>query len=248
MSIERIRPDPDQPRKRIAPEHLKQLVASIKRVGILQPITLRYVEQDDIYQILSGECRYTAAKAAGLKTVPVWVKTPKNEEVLLHQVIENWHRSDLNPFDLADSLAQLKDSNGLSQADLAKSTGKNKSEISRLLSLLELDPDVQKIAREDSSSRITKRHLFAIARLDTVRQKKLVSRIQKDNLTAMDVERTVARLEKPKEKAGAPWTRRTYRTAQATIAFTFRRREVTNVDVLEALDDLREQISVGETE
>lgn len=100
MPVNRIRPDPNQPRKHIAPDHLAQLVASIKRVGILQPITIRYIEGDDIYQIVSGECRFTAAKAANLETVPAWIKSPKNEEILLHQVIENWHRSDLNPFDL----------------------------------------------------------------------------------------------------------------------------------------------------
>ena len=214
----------------------------------MQPITLRYVEVDDIYQILSGECRFTAAKAAGLELVPVWVKTPKNEEVLLHQVIENWHRSDLNPFDLADSLAQLKAANGFSQTDLSTSTGKNKSEISRLLSLLELDPDVQKITREDSSGRITKRHLFAIARLDVDNQKKLVSRIQKQDLTAVDVERCVQRLEQPKgqgKTAGAPVTRRKYSTKHASVLLTFRKKDVGDDDVLLALDELKSQIKAG---
>lgn len=245
MSVDRIRPDPNQPRKRIAPEHLEELVASIKRVGILQPITLRYIEAEDVYQILSGECRFTAAKAAGLEVVPVWVKTPKSEEILLHQIIENWHRSDLNAFDLADSLAQLKAANGFSQTDLANSTGKNKSEISRLLSLLELAPDVQKIARDDDSGRITKRHLFAVARLDIERQQKLIHRIQKDDLTALDLERYVKRLETPKDKAsarGAPVTRRRYMTRHASVLLTFRKNEVTDGDVLFALDELRRQI------
>lgn len=251
MAVDRIRPDPNQPRKQIAPDHLKQLVASIKRVGILQPITLQYIEGDDIYQILSGECRFTAAKAAGLENLPVWVKTPKNEEVLLHQVIENWHRSDLNPFDLADSLSQLKDANGFSQADLSRSTGKNKSEISRLLSLLELDADVQKIARDDASGRITKRHLFAVARLDADGQKKLVNRIVKQDLTAMDIERYVQRLEQPKGKGkviGAPVTRRKYVTKHATVLLTFRKKEVNDDDVLLALQELKALIKAGRNE
>lgn len=245
MSVDRIRPDPNQPRKRIAPEHLEELVASIKRVGILQPITLRYIEADDIYQILSGECRFTAAKAAGLEAVPVWVKTPKSEEILLHQIIENWHRSDLNPFDLADSLAQLRAANGFSQTDLANSTGKNKSEISRLLSLLELDPNVQKIARDDDSGRITKRHLFAVARLDTDHQQKLIHRIQKDDLTALDIERYVQRVDKPKGTAnspGAPVTRRRYLTKHASIWLTFRKKEVSDSDIVLALDEVKRQI------
>jgi len=251
MPIDRIRPDPNQPRKQIAPDHLRQLVASIKRVGILQPITLQYIEGDDIYQILSGECRFTAARAAGLKNLPVWVKTPKNEEVLLHQVIENWHRSDLNPFDLADSLAQLKDANGLSQADLSRSTGKNKSEISRLLSLLDLDADVQKLARDDSTGRITKRHLFAVARLKVGDQMKLVNRIVNQDLTAMDVERYVQRIEQPKGRrktTGAPVTRRKYTTKHASVLLTFRKKEVNDDDVLFALQELRGQIRAGRNE
>jgi len=147
MPLDRIRPDPNQPRKRIPPEYLAELTETVKRHGILQPITLRYAEGDDVYIILSGECRYTAAKAAGLETIPVWVKTPKSEEILLHQIVENWTRSDLNPFELADSLSQIRDANGYNQSQLANVTGKNKSEVSRLLSLLDLNPDVQLLAR-----------------------------------------------------------------------------------------------------
>ena len=245
MPLHRIRPDPNQPRKRVHPEYLTELTETVKRHGILQAITLRYAEDDDAYIILSGECRYTAAKAAGLETVPVWVKTPKTEEILLHQIIENWTRSDLNPFELADSLSQIRDANGYSQTELAKVTGKNKSEISRLLSLLDLSPDVQQIARDDNTGRVTKRHLFAIARLDVDKQQWMIERIQREDITALDVERYVGRSQAAGPRAnkkGAPVTRRRYATHQASVLLTFRKKEVTDGDVVRALSEIKDQI------
>ena len=245
MPIHRIRPDPDQPRKRVDPQYIEELTETVRCHGILQPITLRYVEEDNIYLILSGECRYRAAKDAGLDTVPVWVKTPKNEHILLHQVIENWTRSDLNPFELADSLSQIRDANGYTQTKLASVTGKNKSEVSRLLSLLDLHPSVQKIARDDNTGRITKRHLFAIARLDTDKQSQIIRRVQQNDLTALDVERYVARCHSPQTdtmKKGAPVARRRFATSHANVVLTFRKSEVTDQDVLFALSEVTNQV------
>jgi ParB-like chromosome segregation protein Spo0J len=177
--------------------------------------------------------------------VPVWVKTPKSEEILLQQIIENWTRSDLNPFELADSLAQIRDANGYNQTQLATATGKNKSEISRLISLLDIHADVQKFAREDDSRRITKRHLFAVARLDTDQQKRLLQRIRTDDWTALDAERHVARLQKPasnETRKGAPVTRRRYATNNANAVLTFRKKDVCDDDVLLALSEIEDQI------
>ena len=245
MPLDRIRPDPNQPRKKIDPQYLGELTKTVKQHGILQPITLRYDEQNDVYLILSGECRYTAAKAAGLDRVPVWVRTPKNEEILLQQVIENWTRSDLNPFELADSLAQIRDANQYNQTQLANATGKNKSEVSRLLSILELDAETQRIARDDSTGRITKRHLFAIARLAPDEQKKMLARVQRDDVTALDLERAIARQRKTSTgaaKRGAPVTYRRYSTKQASVVLTFRKQEVSDEDVLYVLSEIRRQI------
>ena len=85
----------------------------------------------------------------------------KEDQVLQHQIVENWQRLDMHPFDLADALARLRDANGYSQQDLARETGKSEGEISKLLAILDLDPAVQKAAREDQSGRITRRHLYA---------------------------------------------------------------------------------------
>src|SRR5262249_38386704 len=149
---------------------------------------------------IAGERRFTAAKNARLLKMPCWVKTPKQEEILLHQIVENWQRADLNPFELADSLAVLRDANEYSQAELAKATGKSKGEVSKLLTILDLAPDVQDIARKDSSGRITKRHLYSLARLPMQNQERVLARVQRDELTALDLERLVARMEARADK------------------------------------------------
>lgn len=103
IAIERLHPDPNQPRRTHDDNALSELADSIRRLGILQPIAVRLDASIDGYRIISGERRYRAAKAAGLAEVPCWVQTPDEIELLLRQISENWQRSDLHPMDLADS-------------------------------------------------------------------------------------------------------------------------------------------------
>ncbi|HVG49197.1 MAG TPA: ParB/RepB/Spo0J family partition protein, partial [Rubellimicrobium sp.] len=100
-------------------EALRDLVASITRLGVLQPIAVRYLESEDVDQVISGERRFQASREAGLAEIPCWVQTPKDEEILLRQIVENWQRSDLHPYELADSLARLRDANGYTQRVMA---------------------------------------------------------------------------------------------------------------------------------
>jgi len=123
--------------------------------------------------------------------MPCWVQTPKDDEVLLHQIVENWQRADMHPFDLADALARLRDENGYTQKQTAQQTGKSEGEISKLLSLLTLAPDVQKIVREDQAGRITKRHLYALGRLKKAEQADIIKRILSENLAAAELEKQV---------------------------------------------------------
>ncbi len=193
IAIDRIRPDPNQPRRQLDTEAQKELNASVKRLGILQPITVRYVETENIYRIITGERRYHAACEAGLAEIPCWVQSPKEDEVLLHQIVENWQRLDMHPYDLADALARLRDANSYSQRDLARETGKSEGEISKLLALLDLDPAVQKIARDDQTGRISRRHLYAIRALPAERQLSLLRRAQQEAMTAVDMEQLAAK-------------------------------------------------------
>jgi ParB family chromosome partitioning protein len=221
-----------------------ELTQSVKRLGILQPITVRYVEVDDAYQIIAGERRFRAAQEAGLTEVPCWVQTPRDQDVLLQQIVENWQRADLHPFDLADSLARLRDTMRFSQKELAVETGKSEGEISKLLAILALDPDVQKLAREDTTGTITKRHLYAIVKCSPQAQHAAIHAIVRHQLTVEDTDRLVAK-ERSKShaaKRGAPVTRLTFRTTQATVVMTFRRKEVRPIDIVAVLEDLKRQV------
>lgn len=246
IDIDRIETDPNQPRKRIDEADLDELTQSICRHGVLQPISVRYVEETNRYRIVAGECRYTAARRAGIDSLPCWVKSPKENEILVHQIVENWVRSDLNAFELADSLAILRDANHWSQQQLAQQTGKSKGEISKLLSILSLDPSVQSLARKDKTGRISKRHLYALSRLPVPLQGSLLKRIERDNLTAVDMERLAEREARRRERGdarGARSFRRSFRTSRAQVTFTFRTDATGDEHVLEAIHEIKRQLS-----
>jgi len=246
INIDRIETDPNQPRKRIDEGYLEELTQSVRRHGVLQAISVRYVKETDRYRIVAGECRYTAAKRAGIDSLPCWVKTPKENEILVHQIVENWVRSDLNAFELADSLAILRDSNHWTQQQLAQQTGKSKGEISKLLSILGLDPNVHSLARQDETGRVSKRHLYALSRLPVPHQGSLLKRIQRDDLTAVDVERLAEREARRRERGdarGACIFRRSFRTSRAHVTFSFRSDTIGDEHVLEAIHEIKRQLA-----
>ena len=246
IDIDQIEPDPDQPRRKLDPEYIDGLATSIAKEGILQAISVRYVEDAKKYRIISGHCRHAASLKAGLAEMPCWVKSPKDEKILLHQIVENWQRSDLNPFELADSLALLKDSNGYSQQELAELTGKSKGEISKTLAILELASDVQAIARSDESGAISKRHLYAIARMKPEKQAQTVDQVTKKRLTVGEVERmlemqldAVAKPTEPRQQL----YRRSFRTSEASVTFTFKSNTLDDENVLRAMLEIKRQLA-----
>ena len=248
IPIDRIVPDPDQPRKKIDPVYLTGFTASVKRLGILSPISVRYVESKDNYRIIAGECRYTAAKEAGLTEIPCCVRNSKEESVLLEQIVENWQRSNLQPLELADSLARLRDANKLTQHELARQIGKSEGEVSKLLALLHLDPEVQKIARDDTSGRITKSHLYPLLQLHPAQQQSIVHAILERDLTVRETERMIARYlatHGSTVRRGAPVTRRKFVTKYGSALLTFRKTDVNDQDCLavlkEAIDQIKER-------
>jgi ParB/RepB/Spo0J family partition protein len=246
IELARIRPDPTQPRRNLDTAAQRELEDSVRQLGILQAITVRYLADEDIYQIISGERRFQAATKAALPEMPCWVQHPKETDVLLHQIVENWQRADLRPFEVADALAALRDGNGYSQKDLAKLTGKPESEISRLLSILKIEPEVQKEARESVEGNVTRRHLIALAQLRSPKQKEAFKTMKVGALTAEATEKLV---QETKAKAvgiktrGAPVRKRlSYLTPKASVSLTFRTKTVTVDAILAALDDVREQV------
>jgi len=180
-----------------------------------------------------------------LAEIPCWVQSPKDDEILLRQIVENWQRANLHPYELADSLARLRDANGYTQKDLARETGKPESEISKLLSLLKLDPVVQKVAREDDDATFSKRHLYALTQLKTEEQRTVENEVRERKMTAVETEKAVKSQlpnDAGRKKSGAPVTHLRYATKQATVTLNFRKRNVTAADILAAIEEVRREV------
>lgn len=143
IAIEDIEANPFQPRTKFDEEALQELAASIKEIGIIQPITLRKVE-DHKYQIIAGERRFRASKIAGLKTVTAYVRTAEDEGMLEMALVENIQREDLDAIEIALSYQRLIDECKLTQESLSDRVGKKRSTISNYLRLLRLPAAIQK--------------------------------------------------------------------------------------------------------
>lgn len=147
IKIDRIHPNPDQPRKNLSPKKLEELANSIKERGILQPIRVRPLE--DGYQIIAGERRWQAAKIAGLTDIPAIVIDQDEKDSYLDALIENILREDLNPLDRADGLVQLRVNLGLhSWEEVGQRTGLTRQHIYHLLGLRGLPKEVQQEIKE----------------------------------------------------------------------------------------------------
>jgi len=134
---------------------------------------------------------YQASKLAELPSIPCIVSNPEEDQILVRQIVENWERAQLHPFEIADALAQLRDDKGYTQKKLAEETGKPEAEISKFLKLLDLDPAVQRDARADTTGTLSFRHLYNVARLETSEQAAIVSAVREQRLTATDTEKSV---------------------------------------------------------
>ncbi len=144
VPVEKVFPNPDQPRRSFTDEHLQDLAASIKAKGIIQPLIVRKrASGDGEYEIVAGERRWRAAQMAQLHEIPVLVRDFTDTEVLEVAIIENIQRADLNPVEEAAGYRQLMDKFGHTQEKLAEELGKSRSHIANLMRLLQLPSDVQ---------------------------------------------------------------------------------------------------------
>src|SRR3974390_42966 len=131
--IEKTQPNPDQPRKALG--ELRELTESIREKGVLEPLLVRFVPREDCYYIISGERRYHASRAAGLREVPCIEKMADDAETLEIALIENLQRKDLTPFEEADGLHRLAEQFDYTHDDVAKKIGKSRSSVSETMSL-----------------------------------------------------------------------------------------------------------------
>lgn len=140
--LSRIQPNPDQPRREFDDESLEELAASIREIGIVQPISLRQLD-NGTYQIIAGERRYRAALIAGLATVPAYIRTVEDEAVMEMALVENIQREDLNAIEIALSFKKLMEQYKLTQEQLSERVGKKRTTVANYLRLLKLPAEVQ---------------------------------------------------------------------------------------------------------
>jgi ParB family chromosome partitioning protein len=196
LPIDKIRPNPDQPRKTIG--DVRELSDSIREKGVLEPLLVRYIPHDDTYYIISGERRYHASKAAGLRELPCIEKIADDAETLELALIENLQRKDLTPFEEADGLQRLADQFDYTHDDIARKIGRARSSVTETLSI-RLIPDHVRQACLDGGI-VSKSLLLQVARQPNEKKmQEIVHRIAQGGLT-----RDEARRARKEETASAP--------------------------------------------
>ncbi len=200
-----IEPDPDQPRRHFDQDVLQELADSIKARDVRQPLSVRWHPQSRLYRVIDGERRLRASKLAGLRDVPCVIYETQGQDVLVDQVVQNWQRADLRPYETADALVRLKTEFGMSVTDIATVVGKSVGEVSKLIALVErVAPDVQARVRQLGDASLTKRHLYALTQIEPPMQMRLAIRIEREQLTADETERLIRSGIDPKPQAKPP--------------------------------------------
>ena len=147
VSLGFIEPNPFQPRKEFDEESLKELAESIRHIGLVQPVTLKQLAAER-YQIISGERRVRAARMAGLRSIPAYIRKVDDIGMLEMAIVENIQRENLDPIDTALSFQRLIEECNLTQEEMADRVGKKRSSVANYLRLLNLPPEIQKAVKE----------------------------------------------------------------------------------------------------
>lgn len=196
LPIEWLQRGKYQPRKDIDPEKIQELADSIKSQGIIQPIIVRRIE-DEQYEIIAGERRWRAAQLAGLHEVPIIVRDIDDRAALAIALIENIQREDLNPLEESEALKKLVDEFALTHQQLAEAVGKSRTTVTNLLRLIELHPEVKKLLL---AKQLEMGHARALLTLDEALQVAAASKIVRQNLTVRAAEKLVKDIQSAPEK------------------------------------------------
>ncbi|WP_418537713.1 ParB/RepB/Spo0J family partition protein [Odoribacter laneus] len=195
LRLEDIRPNPFQPRTEFDEEALNELAASIKSIGIVQPITVRAIEEGK-YEIIAGERRFRASKIAGAETIPAYIRKTEDESLLELALIENIQREDLNAIEVAISYQRLLDECKLTQDGLSERVGKKRTTITNYLRLLKLPAPIQLAIRDKKISMGHARAIIGIEDPET--QFMIFEQILKYDFSVRKVEEIVRELANPK--------------------------------------------------
>lgn len=242
IPIDKIRPNPDQPRKHIG--DVRELADSIREKGVLEPLLVRYVPREDTYYIISGERRYHASQAAGLHELPCIEKVADDAETLELALIENLQRKDLTPFEEADGLQRLAEQFDYTHDDIARKIGRARSSVTEIMSL-RLIPD--EVRKECVTNNVTSKSvLLQIARQPTEKKmREMVGRIAHEGL-----KRDEARRVRREETESAPRPESysfNFEAADGSfqMRIEFRKSEVSREELTSAVRAILRQLEAG---
>jgi ParB family transcriptional regulator, chromosome partitioning protein len=243
VPLDKIRPNPDQPRKMLG--DLRELTDSIKEKGVLEPLLVRFMPRDDCYHIISGERRYHASRAAGLREVPCIEKIADDAETLELALIENLQRKDLTPFEEADGLQRLAEHFDYTHDDIARKIAKARSSVTETMSLRIIPEALRKLCIE--SGIVSKSLLLQIARQPN--EKKMLEAIQR--ISQAGLTRDEARRERQEEKNAGPRPQPfifNFRPENEAfkLRIQFRKSNVSRGELIEALHNLIEMLEHDE--
>lgn len=197
VSLDNIYANPNQPRRNFDEEALEELSDSIREHGVISPITLRK-NDDGTYMIIAGERRYRASKMAGLTTIPAYVRTAKDEQVMEWALIENIQRDDLDAIEIALAYQRLMDEYQITQEKMAERVGKKRATVANYLRLLKLPAEIQMGIQQ---KKIEMGHARALAgSKSTEQQLEVYKRILSEGLSVRRVEELVAKEDEPQKK------------------------------------------------
>ena len=230
VALDQIAPNPYQPRKTFNEASIEELARSVRQHGIVQPLVVTRAG-DNRYKLIAGERRYRAAQKAGLTTVPVVVKEMMGEgDALQIALIENIQREDLNPIEEAQAYHQLHEEFGLTQEEISKQVGKERSTVANFLRLLKLPDNVKKLL---ASGQLSMGHARALLAVESPKkQEQLADRVVKRNLNVRQTEmlasesspKTVEKKEKEKDVFTRDAEEKLQRTLRTKVEIDRRRR------------------------
>lgn len=188
VHVDKLEPNPYQPRQNMAEGALEELTLSIEAHGVVQPVVVRKTDEEEVFQIIAGERRWRAAQRAGLQTVPCIIHDANEERMLELALVENLQRDDLGPIETALALRHLMQQFGLTQDQVAEQIGRSRSSIANLLRLLELPDNMKQALAEGRISQGHARALLGLAS-EPDRMHELFGRIEEEQLSVREAER-----------------------------------------------------------